>query len=217
MTIDNGMSQIKTIIFDLGGVIITLDPQQAVNRFKALGLSDAEERLDSYTQSGIFGDLEHGLITAEDFRREFSKLVGHEVTHEECAYAWQGYALEVPKRNLEFLKRLRQEGYRVLLLSNTNPYMMEWAESEAFDGEGHPVSYYFDHCYLSYQLKLMKPSEQIFRAVLHNEKTFASECLFVDDGARNVATASQLGMMTLLPENGEDWTAKINDFLMNNE
>ena len=208
---------IRTIIFDLGGVVITLDPQQAVDRFKALGLTDAKKRLDSYTQSGIFGDLEHGLITAEDFRRELSILVGHEVTHEECAFAWQGYAKEVPQRNLDALDRLRKEGYRVLLLSNTNPYMMEWAESPAFDGNGHPVSYYFDRCYLSYQMKLMKPSEDIFRAVLRNEKTFASECLFVDDGARNVATASQLGMSTFCPENGEYWTAKIFDFLMNNE
>lgn len=204
---------IRTIIFDLGGVVITLDPQQAVDRFKALGLADAEKRLDSYTQSGIFGDVEHGLITPEEFRKEFSKLVGHEVTHEECAFAWQGYAKEVPQRNLEALIRLRQEGYRVLLLSNTNPFMMEWVESPAFDGKGHPVSYYFDHCYLSYQMKLMKPSEDIFRAVLHNEKTFASECLFVDDGSRNVATASQLGMFTFCPENGADWTQEIYQYL----
>ena len=189
--------------------MITLDPQQAIDRFKALGVADAEERLDSYTQSGIFGDLEHGLISDEDFRRELSKMVGHEVTHEECAFAWQGYAKVVPQRNLDAVQRLRREGYRVILLSNTNSYMMEWAESEAFDGHGHPVSYYFDACYLSYQMKLMKPSDAIFREVLKCEKTFASECLFVDDGARNVATASQLGMRTMMPVNGEDWTEKI--------
>ena len=204
---------IKTIIFDLGGVVITLAQQQAVERFKALGLEDAEQRLDSYTQSGIFGDLEHGLISDEDFRRELSVLLGHEVTHEECAYAWQGYALEVPQRNLYALRRLREEGYRILLLSNTNPYMMEWVESEAFDGNGHPVSYYFDHCYLSYQMKLMKPSEEIFREVLHQERLIASECLFVDDGPRNVAAASRLGLRTMQPENGGDWTTEIYDYL----
>jgi putative hydrolase of the HAD superfamily len=204
---------IKTIIFDLGGVVITLAQQQAVERFKALGLEDAEQRLDSYTQSGIFGDLEHGLISDEDFRRELSVLLGHEVTHEECAYAWQGYALEVPQRNLDALQRLREEGYRILLLSNTNPYMMEWVESEAFDGNGHPVSYYFDHCYLSYQMKLMKPSEEIFREVLHQERLIASECLFVDDGPRNVAAASRLGLRTMQPENGGDWTTEIYDYL----
>ena len=60
---------INTLIFDLGGVVITLDQQQSVRRFEALGLKDAAERLDAYTQQGIFGDLEGGLISAEVFRR----------------------------------------------------------------------------------------------------------------------------------------------------
>jgi putative hydrolase of the HAD superfamily len=49
---------IKTIVFDLGGVIITLDHAEAVNRFRKLGLNDAARQLDPYTQQGIFGDLE---------------------------------------------------------------------------------------------------------------------------------------------------------------
>ena len=205
--------EITTVLFDLGGVILTLDQSQAIDRFKALGLEDAEQRLDPYQQSGIFGNLEEGLITAEDFRRELSKMIGREVTVSECEYAWQGYAKELPQRNLDALQRLRQEGYRVALLSNTNPYMMSWAESEQFDGKGHPLSYYFDACYLSYQMRMMKPSEMIFREVLRREKTFASNVLFVDDSARNVMVASQLGMRTLCPQNGEDWTQKLFNIL----
>ena len=53
---------IKTILFDMGGVVITLAQPQAIERFKALGLKDAAERLDAYTQQGIFGDLEAGKI-----------------------------------------------------------------------------------------------------------------------------------------------------------
>lgn len=205
--------EIKTVLFDLGGVIITLDHQQAIRRFEELGVPDAAKRLDPYHQSGIFGQLEEGLISAENFRRELSKLVGYEVSMEQCEYAWQGYAKEVPQRNLDALCRLREEGYRVLLLSNTNPFMMAWAESENFNGHGHPLSHYFDACYLSYQLKMMKPSELIFREVLRREKTFASQVLFVDDGPRNVMVASQLGMMTYCPENGTDWTEKLFEIL----
>lgn len=51
---------IKNIVFDLGGVIMTIDQSEAVRRFRSLGLEDAEKRLDPYTQSGIFGDLEEG-------------------------------------------------------------------------------------------------------------------------------------------------------------
>lgn len=204
---------IKTIIFDLGGVVITLDHQQAVDRFAALGVENAAEKLDSYTQQGIFGELESGLIDDETFRQKLSDMVDHEVTHEQCAYAWQGYAGEVPQRNLDALVRLRQQGYRLLLLSNTNSYMMEWVNSTDFDGHGHSVEHYFDACYLSYRMKLLKPSTEIFIRMLMAEQTTPGECLFLDDGPRNVATASQIGMRTFCPKNGADWTQEIYQYL----
>ena len=205
---------IKNIIFDLGGVIMTLDNPEAVRRFKALGLADAEQQLDAYTQTGIFGDLEHGKITAEDFMREISKQVGHEVSYEACRHAWLGYCKEVPARNLQLLQELRSKGYRVILLSNTNPFMMSWVMSDEFDGKGHPLSYYMDACYCSYQLGVMKPDETFFRKVLMSEQILPSETLFVDDGPRNVAAASQIGITTFCPENGADWTQEIYQYLL---
>ena len=204
---------IKNILFDLGGVIITLDQEQAIRRFEALGLKDARQRLDPYQQSGIFGDLEEGKITAEDFRTELGRLIGREVSFDECRHAWLGYCKEVPRRNLDALLRLRQEGYRVLLLSNTNPYMMSWVLSPDFDGQGHSLEHYMDHCYLSYQIGAMKPSTEFFHRVLMAEHTAPSETLFVDDGPRNVAVASQMGIRTFCPENGADWTTEIYNFL----
>ena len=204
---------IKTIIFDLGGVIITLDQPQAVRRFKELGLTDAEKQLDAYTQRGIFGDLERGTITPEEFRVGLSTLIGHEVSYDGCCYAWQGYAKEVPQRNLDTLRRLRQKGYRLVLLSNTNYYMMQWVMSEAFDGQGHSIADYMDACYLSYEMKVMKPDEQFFRRVIEVEGLVPEEALFVDDGPRNVAAASKLGLHTFSPENGEDWTQEIYNYL----
>ena len=197
---------IKNLIFDLGGVIITLAPEEALRRFKNLGLENAEEQMDIYTQTGIFGQLEEGKISAEKFREELSRQVGREVTYDECRHAWLGYVKEVPQRNLDVLQRLRSEGYRLILLSNTNPFMMSWVRSPEFDGHGHSIDYYMDACYLSYQLGVMKPSTQFFHEVLMAEKIMASESLFLDDGARNVATASQMGMRTFCPENGADWT-----------
>ncbi len=204
---------IRCILFDLGGVVITIDQDQAVKRFKEIGLKDAEKRLDPYTQSGIFGDLEAGTISAEQFRVELSKLVGRELTFQECRYAWTGYCKEVPQRNLETLLKLREQGYRIVLLSNTNPYMMDWALSNDFDGDGHSLKYYFDELYMSFQVKLMKPNDLFYRHVLRKEKLFPQECLFVDDGPRNVAAASQMGIQTCCPKNGADWTKEIYEYL----
>lgn len=204
---------IKNIVFDLGGVIMTLDPAEALRRFKALGLSDAERYLDAYTQSGVFGNLEEGKITAEDFRSKLSSLTGHELTFDECKHAWLGYRKDVPQRNLDLLKELRAKDYRLILLSNTNPFMMDWALSSEFDGKGSSLNDYFDALYLSYRLGIMKPAPDFFRQVLDNENILPEETLFVDDGPRNVEAAGKLGFITMCPDNGSDWTGELRSLL----
>ena len=200
---------IRNIAFDLGGVVIALSYEQAVKRFEEIGLSDARKHLDAFCQQGIFGDLEKGLITPEQFRTEISRLVGRELSHDECRYAWHGYVEAVPQRNLQMLLKLRQLGYKVCLLSNTNPYMMQWAMSNEFDGNGHSIEYYFDHLYLSYQCKQMKPSPEIFRMMLEGQQSTPEETLFIDDGQKNIEAAKALGIQTLFPKNNEDWTAPL--------
>lgn len=203
------MGMIKNIVFDLGGVVIALSYEQAVRRFVEIGLTDARQHLDAFHQKGIFGQLEDGSIGEEEFRKELSRLIGREVTPEACSYAWRGYVEAVPRRNLEMLTWLRQQGYRVSLLSNTNPYIMQWARSSEFDGEGHPIDHYFDALYLSYQLRVMKPSEEIFLRMLEGEQARAEKTLFIDDGRANVEAASRLGIQTLCPQNNEDWTGML--------
>ena len=100
---------IENVVFDLGGVVMTLSHDEAVRRFEELGLRDARQQLDPYTQGGIFGDLEQGAIDAETFRVELGRQIGREVTYEECRHAWLGYAKEVPQRNLDCLQHLRQQ------------------------------------------------------------------------------------------------------------
>ena len=203
------MKKIKKIAFDFGGVIIRQNQQQAVERFKQIGLLDAEERLGAYTQQGIFGQLEEGKITAEDFRWQLSLLIGRAVTIEDCSYAWRGYCDGLPQRNLEALQRLRREGYGLSILSNTNPFMMGWALSQDFDGNGHSLADYVDALYLSYQMKVMKPSAEIFRRVLEAEGVRPEELLFVDDSSHNISAAQELGIATFQSVNGEDWTEEL--------
>lgn len=200
---------IKNLIFDLGGVIMTIDQNEALRRFKELGVADIERRLDPYTQTGIFGDVEEGKITADEFRAELSRIVGRTLSFDDCRYGWLGYRKEVPQRNLDALKLLRGEGYRLILLSNTNPFMMSWALTKDFDGGEGSLEDYFDALYLSYRLGVMKPDARFFQAVIENERILPEESLFVDDGSRNVETARKLGFNTMCPRNGEDWTAAL--------
>lgn len=206
-------STIHNIAFDLGGVVLALSYENAIRKFEEIGLSDARQHLDAFHQHGIFGDLESGRISSEEFRVELSRIIGRDLTMDECFYAWHGYVKSVPQRNLDMLLRLRQQGYKVCLLSNTNPFMMQWACTPDFDGGHHPIDYYFDHLYLSYECKVMKPSADIFQMMLRGQQATADETLFVDDSPKNCAAAEALGIHTLCPQNNEDWIPSLTSYL----
>lgn len=202
------MNKITNIAFDLGGVVLALSLEGAIRAFERIGLKDARQRLDAFQQKGIFAELESGQISPEQFRVELSRMTGRELTLRECYEAWHGYVDHVPQRNLEKLLWLRNEGYKVCLLSNTNPFMMEWANKD-FDGQGHPIGYFFDRMYLSYECGVMKPSPKIFQIMLEGQQALAEETLFVDDSPKNCEAAALLGIKTLCPQNNEDWTGKL--------
>ena len=201
------------VVFDLGGVVFRLDKSIAIRRFKEIGVTRVEEFLDDYAQKGIFGDLEAGKLTAEQYRDELSRIVGKPLTMEQLEYAWTGYAAELYQRNFDALLRLRREGFPVALLSNTNPFMMRWVLSNEFDGNGHGIEHYFDRLYLSYEMRMMKPAPEIFKAMIDGEQTAPENILFIDDSARNCEAAAALGIKTLNPDNGGDWRSDVFTFL----
>lgn len=192
---------------------MTITPDVAFKRFQELGLKEAGKYLDAYTQTGIFGDLEGGKIDDEEFRQQLSALVGRELTWNECQYGWLGYRGDVAANKLKKIQELRQRGYRVVLTSNTNPYMMDWAEKGDFDGKGNSIGHYFDEIYCSFRLRAMKPAAEFFTRILQSEQELPGNILFIDDGPRNVAAASQMGIRTILAENGVDWTQEIDKHL----
>ena len=73
---------IKNILFDLGGVLIDLDREEAVHRFEALGVTDANMLLDAYVQRGIFKDLENGTLTASQFEDALAQQYEGDFSHE---------------------------------------------------------------------------------------------------------------------------------------
>ena len=59
----------KALIFDMGGVLVDLDVQACKDAFKqGLGYMRIDSLIDACHQKGIYGELEEGMLSAEDFR-----------------------------------------------------------------------------------------------------------------------------------------------------
>ena len=202
---------IKTILFDMGGVIFLQSTEEAFRRFTEIGI-DANEYLGDYGQKGIFLDLENGKIDDETFRRELSKLAGKDLTWEEVQHCWLGFLKRVPKERLENLNKLRSK-YRVCLASNTNPFIMAYTRSNEFSGDGHGIGEYFDYLYCSYEMGECKPDEAFFRKILVAENVLPEEVIFVDDSKKNIEAAEKLGIHCLWVAPDSDWMPKLETML----
>lgn len=203
---------IKNIVFDFGGVIIEIDTQNAINKFKKLGLSEPHRFLNSYQQTGAFYALENGDITADEFITELSSMCGRDISYEEAKEAWLGFVVNVQTDFLDFLQPLRSR-YQLSVLSNTNPFLQGWARSSEFTPEGKTLDDYFDTLYLSYEMNCSKPSEEIYKKMLLQGNMKPEETLFVDDSVKNIEAARRLGINGLLVRNGEDWRDILEKYL----
>lgn len=207
---NNGITK---VVLDFGGVIAPVDIRGCLERYHALGFHNVDKYLNLVRQEGFFGDFESGRIDGSQLAEFVSREAGKPVSEQECRDAFFGFfdgaRTDVFEKNVAAVKRLKEEGYSPALLSNTNPFIAGWFRSDRFDGHGHALSDYISHFYLSYELKVMKPDERIFRIMLDGEGVSAQQILYVDDGASNLATASRLGMHTLLASPQTDWTEEI--------
>ena len=200
-------SKIKNIVFDLGGVIITLDVAESIRRYKNIGLESIDKLLDPYYQSGSLLALEEGKITKEEFYNEVRKLSKQTNTDADIMNAMLGFVKEVPVYKIELLEKLKDKGFNIYLLSNTNSVLMDWAFEQDFSGgKKKNILEYFDKMYMSYKVGHCKPHKEIYEFMINDSKMLPGETLFIDDGERNIEMGKQLGFHTYLAKNGEDFS-----------
>lgn len=197
---------IKNILFDLGGVIMEIRRTDCIAAFRELGMAHPEEFLGEYVQSGPFMGIENGSVTPEQFRSEMRRHLREDVTDEEIDNAFEAFLVGIPDGRLKALRNLRERGYRVCLLSNTNPIMWDGKISNEFrkQGECGPEAY-FDAMVRSYKAKVMKPSPEIFRIAAEECDIVPEETIFLDDSQTNLDAAAKEGYQTLLVQPGQEF------------
>lgn len=215
---------IRNIIFDFGGVILDLAPDRCKANFRALGFHEIDSLLTLTHQKGLLDEMERGVITAEYFcdamrekiaasrsaDPEFAQLPLP--TDEQIHQAWCSMADGIPTYRLEAIDALKQEGYHVSALSNSNVLHWECCRP-LFEGAGYPSSTLFEYTWLSYEMHLVKPDPQIFARLLEESGYIPEETLFIDDAPSNCRAAEAFGIRTFTPSIRTDWRAELRELL----
>ena len=196
---------IKNLLFDLGGVIMDLDRDRCVRAFERLGMKDADDFLGVYGQKGAFLALESGKIDADEFHRQVRPMIDRpEVSDEEIDNAFNEFLVGIPVTRLEALRALRKD-YKIYLLSNTNPIMINSRIAEEFRKEGFEMADYFDGIFTSYEAGCCKPGKEIFDYTEREGHIKPDETLFFDDSQANVDAARSYGLNAVLVKPGDEF------------
>lgn len=180
---------IKNIIFDFGDVFINLDNGAPQRYFEKWGISELDDKTIR-----IHKDYEKGLFSTEEFI-EYHLGKFAQLTEEHFITAWNSILKDFPRYRLDFLKQIRNtEKYKLFLLSNTNDLHINWVQDninfyQAFKS-------YFDAFYLSHEINLRKPDEDIFQFVLNQNNLKAQDTLFIDDTQEHIESAKHSNLQT---------------------
>lgn len=203
---------IKAIVFDMGGIIVRLDLGRCIASFKELaGFEDIEEYLDRFHQKGFISDLEEGKTQPEDFYRECLKHSRPGTTVETVHHCFCSLLDGLEEDSLDLIRSLRGR-YDLYVLSNNNPisrgYFRDMMKLEGLDTDK-----VFKKEFYSYELKMLKPSREIFEHVIREVGVDPAEILFIDDARDNIEAAAALDIKTLWLRPGMDIAKEVGKVL----
>lgn len=203
---------IKAIIFDMGGVLVDLDIEDCKKVFKeTLGYDDIDQIIDACHQKGIYGDLEEGTLSAEEFRSIVLAGSRPGSTPEMVDEAMSHILVGIQPYKVQMLKKLAQE-YDLYMLSNNNAICLPYSRA-MFAEAGIPLEDIFKKCFFSFEMKALKPSREFYKRVMEEIGGPAENMLFIDDSRANVDGAVAAGLPAVCYEPGTDLSALLSDVL----
>jgi len=178
---------IRTVVFDLGKVIVPFEIQRGYDAIASVCPLPAAEIPGRIRGNGMVTRFESGQLEPDDFFRQFSRLLEIDVTYDKFREVWSSIFLPetlIPESLVEGLRKR----CRVLLLSNTNAIHFEMIRRE------YPIMRHFDDYILSYEVRAMKPAEKIYDETIARARCAPGEIFYTDDIPAFVEAALRKGI-----------------------
>lgn len=182
---------IKNIIFDLGNVLVNVEYERFINKVLASGVT--EERYKDFFKSANYRLLgyESGEITTEQFAQRCIDGLSLKMSISEFSESFNDMFSEINEMS-SLVKELAESGkYGLYLLSNTSPLHFEYIkENYSYVNLLHKFA-------LSYELKALKPDDEIYERTISHLSIDPEESLFIDDLPENCEAAKKFGIRTI--------------------
>ena len=194
-------------IFDLGNVIVDIDFNRVLGAWSNFSRVPLATLKQSFTMGEAFHQHERGEISDEVFAEKLCHEMALPLSYEQFSHGWQAIFVALRPEVIAIMHKLREQGHRVVVLSNTNRlHTTFWPD------EYPEIIAAADKIYLSQEMGMRKPEARIYQAVLQAEGFSAADAVFFDDNGDNIEGANQLGITSILVTGKEtipDYFAKL--------
>ena len=189
--------EVASIIFDLGGVLINLDPERTRQSFINLGTPHFDQLFTVYKATQLFEDFETGHVDAETFIKTLQKETASGTTEQDIIDAWNAMLLDFRIESLHFVNLLKEK-YPTFLFSNTNIIHFKAFQQTIKDTTAYSsVGELFHKAYYSHEIGWRKPVVDAYRYIITEKGLDAGQTLFIDDNKDNIQGAKEAGLQTL--------------------
>lgn len=179
------MTKIKTVIFDLGNVVVKHNNPLLYKRLSQHS-SVSPEKVKKELKSRIGIEFDKGELKPKEFYRKFSDSINLKLNYKDFKKIWSSHFSR--NKPMEKLVRKLKDSYEIFLLSNTNKLDYEFLE------ERYPILNIFDKTILSFEVKSRKPKLKIFEEIFNRTNSNPEECIFTDNKIEYVRVAEKLGI-----------------------
>lgn len=186
------MATIKTIIFDLGGVLIDWNPEYV---YLDVFNGDREKMqwfFDTVCTHDWNENQDAGHPLAKATEERVALFPEHETLIRMFYGRWEDMLGEAIEGTVGILKKLvENENYQVVALTNWSDETFPIA-LERFD-----FLHWFEGILVSGEEKTRKPFKDIYELTLNRFNIEAERAVFIDDNLRNVNAAKEMGIKTI--------------------
>jgi glucose-1-phosphatase len=187
---------IKNIIFDLGGVILDIDPPLTIRIMREFNPEAFDRQSLALKNDPMWGQYEKGAISSSEFIEGIRKYFNPPPPETVVEAAWNAMIIGLPGERLDLLLDLKKS-YRTFLMSNTNAMHLDHYNGILKSDRGiDDINSFFEKAYYSHTLHMAKPDPRIFQHILEENNLKPQETLFVDDVKENTYAAAALGICT---------------------
>ena len=175
----------KYFVFDLGGVLSV--PMVSKKLYEQIEWKVSYDKfLDKFNNSAESIKVHKGEISTKEFFEYLKRYMNDNITLEEFKNIYVNNN-EFFNDTIETIKKLKNLGYKVYLLSNLKEIDYE-KFIKHFD-----ISI-FDELFLSFKLGMLKPNDDIYQYVINKLNTKPENIYFFDDNKENVDGAIRNGI-----------------------